>query len=170
MNRQQVHRGVAAALLLLGILLTARAAWRTAPVTEQIRLKLEDLNQMRQLQAARGHEDRAVAFFDRMPEHAPVPLKEILGRLFPGIPSSVQSREESEAVSGWTIRPADIRLDMAPLADIGRLLAELQGDGRRPPWQLVECQIKAAEQAPGYGAVTLGVRALEKRQSGQTAE
>ena len=51
---------------------------------------------------------------------------------------------------------------MAPLAEIGRLLVELQGDGNRPPWQLMECQIKAAEQTPGYGAVTLGLRALEK--------
>ncbi|MBU1692350.1 MAG: hypothetical protein KKC51_00130 [Verrucomicrobia bacterium] len=162
MNRDQGFRVVAIALLLLGIILAARAMWRTPPVAEQIRAKLEDLAQMTQLQAGKRHEEGAVAFFERMPNHSPVPLREIVGRVFPGLPSAVHSREEKEAASGWVARRAEFSLDPVALADISRLLAELQGDGTRPPWQLMDCQIKVSGQTPGYGCVTLGVQALEK--------
>ena len=162
MSRERIHGALALGILLAGILLTLHAMWRTPPVAGQIRAKLEDLNQIRQGQAIRRREDQAVAGFDRMPEHAPVALRAVVGRLFPGLPSAVHVREGKEAVGGWMIREADIVLDRAPLAEISRLLVELQGDGNRPPWQLMECQVKASEQTPGYGAVTLGLRALEK--------
>jgi hypothetical protein len=118
MSRDQVFRGAALGLLLLGLFLTARAMWRTPPRAEQIRAKLDDLAQMRQLQAGRRHEEGAVAFFERMPNHSPVPLREIVGRVFPGLPSAVHFREEKEAVSGWVTRQAEISLDPVPLADI----------------------------------------------------
>lgn len=170
MNRDQVFRGAAIGLLLLGVFLAARAVWRTPPMAEQIRAKLDDLAQMRQLQAGRRHEEGAVAFFERMPNHTPVPLREIVGRVFPGLPSAIHSREEKEAASGWVARHAEFSLDPVALADISRLLAELQGDGTRPPWQLMDCQVKVSEQTPGHGRVALGVRALEKRQSGRVAK
>jgi hypothetical protein len=162
MNREQLVRGAAVGLLLLGILLTARAVWRTPPVAEQIRAKLQDLEQMRQLQAGKRHEDSAVAFFEQMRDRNPAPLQEMVGRVFPGLPAEVHSREGKAAVAGWVARRAEFSLDAVALSEISRLLVELQGDGTRPPWQLMECQVKASEQSLGYGRVTLGVRALDK--------
>ncbi|MBP7829360.1 MAG: hypothetical protein KA248_05540 [Kiritimatiellae bacterium] len=162
MKREAVVRGASAALFLLGLLLAARAAWQTRPVAEQIRAKLSDLDQLRALQAGRAREEQAVSFFENMSGHAPVPLRETVGRLLPGFPSAVRVGEDRPAASGWVVRQAEIGLDPVPFTEIGRLLAELQGDGTRPPWRLVECQIKAAEQGAGQGRVTLGMQALEK--------
>lgn len=162
MKRETLVRGASVALFALGLLLVARAAWQTGPVAGQIRAKLSDLDQMRELQAGRAREEQAVAFFENLPGHAPVPLREAVGRLLPGFPSAVRAGEDRPAASGWVVRQAEITLDPVPFTEIGRLLAELQGDGTRPPWRMVECQIKTAEQGAGQGRVTLAMQALEK--------
>lgn len=162
MKRPLIFRGVALALCALGLLLTLRAIRLTPSGEDQIRRKLADLEQVRWLQAEQARREAAVAFFDRLPVKSPIPMRELVGRVIGGAPPALHAKEARRAVAGWVVRSVELTFDQIALPDISRLVLAARGEGDRPPWRLVDCQITASEQGPDYGRATLEFEALEK--------
>lgn len=61
---------------------------------------------------------------------------------------------------GWRRRRVELVFHEAPLAAVGRLVAEAAA--ARPPWRLAEFRATAAPSARGYGRVSLVFEGLER--------
>jgi hypothetical protein len=145
-------------VFLAGLFWTVHTLAATPGRLLQIYRKAGLITELRARQAGLTTAENAVAAFEQIAGKRPANLRELAKATLPGIAADIRPRETRSAVTGWSVRSADVLFGDIPLA---RLAAFLRAaEAQRPPWRLVECQIAAADR--GTGRVSLVLEALEK--------
>lgn len=163
-------KSAAGAACVLGVALTLQSGYALGAARQQIRKKIADLAELRDLGGGAARQQAAMAVFDALPLKRPRPISEILSEALPGAQATYHQRDARPADGGWSVRSVEVLFDQVGLADLGRFITqaeampEAQGD-RRPPWRLAEINITASERTPGTGRVSLILEALEKSRS-----
>lgn len=151
------------AVFAAGLFLTVQSTLTWPRSARQLRGRIATLEQLRELERAQGHDEEAVALFDRLPAKKPLALNELAAELLPGVQSSIRLRESRPAAAGWTVRNVEASFENVRLADLSRFLERALAASDRPPWRLVECSITASPQGgAGTGRASLTLEALEK--------
>ncbi|HPF98952.1 MAG TPA: hypothetical protein PLE77_02720 [Kiritimatiellia bacterium] len=163
MTRRSMFLMASAAMFAAGILITVQALRLTPESARQIRSRIDTLEKLRVLQAGCDRETAAIELYEKLPQHTPAPLDNLLRSAFPGIETQQRLRESRPLAEGWTLRSVEVTIDRIRLADLSRLLDRVSESGNRPPWRLAELNISAQDQVPGFGRATLVLEALEKK-------
>lgn len=163
MTRRSLFHMASASLLAAGILISLQALRLTPDAARQIRSRIDTLEELRALQAGCDRETDAIQLYEKLSQHTPTPLDNLLRGAFPGVEAQQRLRESRPLVEGWTLRSVEVTIERIRLADLSRLLDRCSESGTRPPWRLAELQISAQDQVPGFGRAILVLEALEKK-------
>ncbi|TAN39214.1 MAG: hypothetical protein EPN23_00385 [Verrucomicrobia bacterium] len=159
-TRQQLWLGAAALAVTLGVALALHALSTLSDDLRRIERKAGDLATLQKIAADWRANQQAVQPFEALASKQPMPLAELFAQHVPGVTPSIRQREARPALAGWQARRTEVKGE-APLADLVQFLRAAAD--ARPPWQLVEFDLTAAERAPGVARVTLVLEALEKK-------
>ncbi len=147
-------------VLLIGAGWTVHSLRHYSPHRLHLDRKLADLQRIASYQESHEEKRDAVRAFDALPAQRPPELAPLLREHLPGIRAEVRRRETAAAWGDWQVHRMEVSLDDVPLERLGFFisLAETQ----RPPWRLIESNIRATDQRPGHARATVVFEALSK--------
>lgn len=160
MKRAGVLRILAWSLLVTGMVLAYTATRRTAGLRDRLETLRGDIERSQQLVSEKRAREAQKAVFDGMPMREPISLRESLAAAFPGKRVEMRSKDSRPLMNGWHFHSVEISWDAVPLRDWTRWLAEVRGNGQRPPWLLEECRIRAV--GSGEAQITAVLSAVQK--------
>ena len=154
--------GVAGILALAALWLTVRTVVGTPRALAQLARRRGDLIQLQGL-AERWIQQRSAMQTVVESGGQPVDLANWFREQQPDVPVELSDRETVSLMEGWMVRRVDVRWADASLAEVGRLVNQLET--RTPPWRVAEVQVVAGRKA-GQGRATLTLESLSKSGSG----
>jgi len=157
---QQFWLYAAALTLVLGLALALHALATLSTDLQRIERKTGDLAKLQQIATDWHANQQALQPFEALSAKQPVPLAELFAKYVPGVTPNIRQREARPALAGWQARRTEVKCE-APLATLGQFLRAAAD--ARPPWQLVEFDLTAAERTAGVARITLVLEALEKK-------
>jgi hypothetical protein len=148
MNRpQQAHIWLAGAVLtvLLGLAWSLQTLRQYPHTRNQLK---QQMAQYERLQAMRTEKAAQAAWMDQLtaPPAAFTNPEQILRDQFPRLNRQVRWIQEPTAGPAWQLSRIEIVLADAPATAIGHLLYVLET--QRPPWRLIEGEVRAADSTP----------------------
>lgn len=124
---------------------------------DQLLTTLDDLARIR---ASLVDDEAAILRYEHLPETRPTDLAALAGRTAPGVAVDIQRREHKELGQGWVRNRMHVVFNQIALPDLGRFIDS--AEQQRPPWRLVECQIKAHPSVEGAAVATLLVEGVQQ--------
>ncbi len=147
-------------IFLVGVAWTFSSLQRYPAEHRRIERKRSDLQEIINVQRAQEQELAAVRLFDQLPAPRPPDLAALIREQLPDSPAEVRQRETHPAWDAWQAHRMEVRFESIPVHEIGRLLT--LAEQQRPPWRLVEGNIRAAEDRPESARATLIFEGLMK--------
>lgn len=147
-------------VLLSGILWSLSNIQRHPAQRRYIERKQADLQQMAALHESLQRQLDTVRAFDDLPSSRPPDWSSLLRDHAPDFPAEVRRRDTRDAWGPWQAHRMEVAFEHIALDALGQLMSA--AEQQRPPWRLVEGNIRAANQRPGMARATLVFEGLSK--------
>lgn len=156
----RIFWGCAAAVFFSGIVLAVKVAGSVPPARDQLTRVGVNLHRLALLESDLARYEAARSLFEALPVKRASALEQLASGVFREAKSPEIQEQETIAVGEWFLKRYEVSFPDAPLAHVLEFasLAEAQ----RPPWRLVQCEIRASSRTSGTGHVTLVFESLEK--------
>ena len=151
---------LAAASVVAGLGMAAATFRERKADAARLTAKLSDVRELQRMQAIAAERRQMVALFEGLEKTHPEPVADLLKSALPDASPEIRERESPPPPAGWTARRLEVSFASIPLSKLADFI--VLAEGKRPPWRVVECTIKAVPQPADCGQVKLLLEALEK--------
>ena len=161
MSKQQILISITAVMVVIGLVFSWITFRQTPDLIRKIKRRQADIVTLQKLHQQWMYRYKTIDMYQALPTHAPKPLTELVNKSFANVSAEIRARPTQAILDGWNDEITDIAFQEISLIELDVFLKICMN--QRPPWLLKECTIRASDQHPGNGKVTLVMEALTKK-------
>ncbi len=159
-NSQRLFLLMATIALVVAVVFSAVQLRQAGQRRASIERKLDTLSRLEIMREQQVAWQSALRPFEQLEADRPPELARLLREHYPGLRAEVQRLEQVAAWPGWQVEQYRLRIESLPAETVGTVLHMLES--QRPPWKLLEGQVRASAQQTDQVRLNLVVEGLRR--------